>query len=145
MHIALRDDEGGLNLDMDAKVIADLDRRGRAAGALVSARFDPDATFDLETGGPVKPAFPNHRWVRFRAFMAAVEDLSRWFALSRLSSSQAAADRHEPSLEDLIAGNGDVSIGYEPETTARPYYDRATRLFDGFAADLAAETAQDAR
>lgn len=145
VHVALRDDEGGLNLDMDAKVIADLDRRGRAAGALISTRFDPDATVDPETGGPVKPAFPNHRWVRFRAFMAAVEDLSRRFALSRTSSAEAAAARREPSLEDMIAGTGEVPIGYEPEAAARPYYGRATGLFDGFAADLAAEAAQDSR
>ncbi|WP_339159056.1 hypothetical protein [Methylobacterium bullatum] len=145
VHVALRDDEGGLNLDMDAKVIADLDRRGRAAGALISARFDPDATVDPETGGPIRPAFPNHRWVRFRAFMAAVEDLSRRFAISRRSSAVATAARCEPSLEDMIAGTGEMPIGYEPEAAARPYYERATGLFDGFAANLADETAQDGR
>jgi hypothetical protein len=32
VNIALRNDEGGLNLDMTPDVIADLDRRGRVAG-----------------------------------------------------------------------------------------------------------------
>jgi len=40
VNIAFRDDEGGLNLDMSPSVISDLDCRGRAAGLLISARFD---------------------------------------------------------------------------------------------------------
>lgn len=145
VHVALRDDEGGLNLDMDARGIADLDRRGRAAGALIAARFDPSKPDDPETGDPVEPAFPNHRWVRYRAFMAAVEDLSRRFALARRSSAEAAIVRGEASLEDMIAGSSPDPIGYEPDSAARPYYARATGLLDRLAADLAAETARDAR
>ncbi|MEH3066094.1 MAG: patatin-like phospholipase family protein [Methylobacterium radiotolerans] len=145
VHVALRDDEGGLNLDMDAKVIADLDRRGRAAGALIAARFDPTKPSDPETGAPAEPAFPNHRWVRFRAFMAAVEDLSRRFARSRECEARAAVDRGEASLSAMMAGPVPDPIGYEPDRTARPYYARATTLLDGFAADLAAETARDDR
>jgi hypothetical protein len=89
VNIALREDEGGLNLDMDAKVIADLDRRGRAAGLLIAARFDPKQKTDPETGGENEHMFANHRWVRFRNFMAAFEDISRRFARSRRSSDAA--------------------------------------------------------
>ncbi|MGX7709179.1 hypothetical protein [Methylobacterium sp. Gmos1] len=142
VHIALREDEGGLNLDMDAKVIADLDRRGRAAGAKIAARFDPTATADPETGDPVDRAFPRHRWVRFRTFMAAVEDLSRRFSVSLRMSAQAAAGRNEPSLDDMIMGKV-TGVGYDPYDRARDYYSRATDLFDRFARDLAAETGQD--
>lgn len=145
VHVALRDDEGGLNLDMDRRVIADLDRRGRAAGALIAARFDPDKPSDPETGAPIRPAFPNHRWVRYRAFMAAVEDMTRRFALSRRCSALAAIDRREASLEDMTAGTGLDPIGYEPDPAARPYYAHATGLLDRFAAALAAETARDPR
>jgi hypothetical protein len=74
--IALRDDEGGLNLDMDASVIADLDLRGRAAGLLISAQFDPKTLRNPETGNVNVEIFPDHRWVRFRNFMAAFEDLA---------------------------------------------------------------------
>jgi hypothetical protein len=84
--IALRDDEDGLNLDMSAKVIADLDWRGRAAGMLIAARFDPLTERDPETGDPNEPVFANHRRVRFRAFMASFEDMSRRFARSRRAS-----------------------------------------------------------
>ena len=142
VHIALREDEGGLNLDMDAKIIADLDRRGRAAGTLIAARFDPDAKIDPETGGEVRHAFSNHRWVRFRTFMAAVEDLSRRFAVSLRQSAKAAQIRKEPSLNDMIVRQIDT-VGYEPATAARAYYREAITLLDRFAADLAAQTMQD--
>jgi hypothetical protein len=58
VHIALREDEGGLNLDMNSKVIEDLDLRGRAAGLLISARFDPLAKTDPETGSHNEQGFP---------------------------------------------------------------------------------------
>lgn len=90
VNIKLREDEGGLNLDMSPRVIADLDQRGRAAGLLISARYDPEATRDPETGRANKEIFANHRWVRFRNFMAAFEDLSRRFARSRRASDKAA-------------------------------------------------------
>ena len=76
VNIALREDEGGLNLDMSPAVIADLDQRGRAAGLLISARFDPEQPIDPETGMANEQIFANHRWVRFRNFMSSFEDLA---------------------------------------------------------------------
>jgi predicted acylesterase/phospholipase RssA len=51
--------EGGMNLDMGPTEVAALAQRGRCAGAALQQRFD----------------FTNHRWVRYRSFMQAVEDL----------------------------------------------------------------------
>jgi len=100
--ITLLPEEGGLNLDMSQEVIDSLDWRGRAAGILIAARFDPDVTKDPKTGQSNESMFANHRWVRYRNFMAAFEDLSRRFAQSSRDSNDAAQRRGEPSLDVLI-------------------------------------------
>jgi hypothetical protein len=139
--IALRADEGGLNLDMDAGVIADLDLRGRAAGLLISARFDPSATIDPETGGANAEVFANHRWVRFRNFMAAFEDISRRFAFSRLRSDDAARVRGESLLSTMIAGTAKENLGYYPlPIRARAFCEETTNEFESLALNLANKT-----
>jgi hypothetical protein len=139
--IALRADEGGLSLDMDAGVIADLDLRGRAAGLLISARFDPSVTIDPETGGANAEVFANHRWVRFRNFMAAFEDISRRFAFSRLRSDDAARVRGESLLSTMIAGKAKENLGYYPlPIRARAFCEEATNEFEGLALHLADKT-----
>jgi predicted acylesterase/phospholipase RssA len=139
--IALRADEGGLNLDMDAKVIADLDLRGRAAGLLISARFDPGATTDPETGGANVEVFANHRWVRFRNFMAAFEDVSRRFAMSRFRSDDAAQARGESLLSTMIEGKAKDFLGYYPlPDRARAFCEDATKEFTNLALRLADKT-----
>jgi predicted acylesterase/phospholipase RssA len=140
VNIALRDDEGGLNLDMPAKTIADLDLRGRAAGLQISARYDPKAAIDPETDLPNQEIFANHRWVRFRNFMAAFEDMSRRFALSRQASDQAATARDEPRVERMIAGDTDVKLGYPAPTSARGYYRSTTQGLEDFAIAMADQT-----
>jgi hypothetical protein len=139
--IALRADEGGLNLDMDAGVIADLDLRGRASGLLISARFDPSATIDPETGGANAEVFANHRWVRFRNFMAAFEDISRRFAFSRLRSDDAARVRGESLLSTMIAGTAKEKLGYYPlPIRARAFCEETTNEFESLALHLADKT-----
>jgi predicted acylesterase/phospholipase RssA len=126
VHVALRDDEGGLNLDMDKKIISDLDLRGRAAGLLISARFDPLCTTDPETGQSNRQVFAKHRWVRFRNFMAAFEDLSRRFAIARRESDAAARQRGELLLDAMIEGKAWERLGYPAPAGARPYFSKAT-------------------
>ena len=139
--IALRDDEGGLNLDMDASVIADLDLRGRAAGLLISAQFDPKALRNPETGNVNVEIFPNHRWVRFRNFMAAFEDLSRRFATSRRMSDVAAGVREESLLNTMIDAGAKEKLGYYPiPVEARPFYRKFTDDFEQLALKMAAAT-----
>lgn len=142
--IALREDEGGLNLDMSPDVIADLDRRGLAAGLLISARFDPEARQDPETGAVNEEIFANHRWVRFRNFMAAFEDLSRRFARSRCLSDKAAALRGESLLDDMIAGRAKEKLGYPAPQAAQAYFQTATDDFERLAVKMAAMTRADA-
>jgi hypothetical protein len=140
VNIALRNDEGGLNLDMNSDVIADLDQRGRTAGLLASARFDPNQEIDPETGDANQQVFADHRWVRFRNFMASFEDTSRRFARSRRASDVAAAQRGESKLEDMIAGKATEKIGYPAPSSAREYYQEVTDQLEQMALQMAART-----
>jgi predicted acylesterase/phospholipase RssA len=140
VNIALREDEGGLNLDMSTNVIADLDRRGRAAGLLIAARFDPRTPYDPESGAPNEEIFANHRWVRFRNFMAAFEDLSRRFARSRRTSDAAAEVRGEWLLEEMIRGPANKELGYPAPKAAQGYYRTVTDDFEQLALNMAAAT-----
>jgi hypothetical protein len=140
VNIALREDEGGLNFDMNANVIADLDRRGRAAGLLIAARFDPEARYDPESGKRNEEIFANHRWVRFRNFMAAFEDLSRRFARSRRKSDVAAEVRGESLLETMIKDEAAEKLGYPAPKAARDFYNMVTDEFEQLALKMAAAT-----
>jgi predicted acylesterase/phospholipase RssA len=140
VHVALRDDEGGLNLDMSGNVVADLDRRGRAAGLLISARFDPLTAVDPETGEPNAQVFANHRWVRYRNFMAAFEDLARRYATARRASDRAGSIRCEPSLEDMISGSAPARVGYPAPPGARDYFREVTDAFEALALNMAGRT-----
>ncbi|QUS39354.1 hypothetical protein RPMA_11280 [Tardiphaga alba] len=144
VNIALRENEGGLNLDMPASVISDLDFRGRAAGLLISARFDPERETDPETGSPNEEMFTNHRWVRYRNFMASFEDLSRRFARSRRSSDDAAQARGKPSITRIIDGDDGGKIGYPAPREARPYYVSVTKDLETLALSMAEQTRRNA-
>jgi hypothetical protein len=102
VHIAMRDHEGGMNLDMPPEVIRDIALRGTLAGRLIAARFDPNATTDPQTGTAISISLVNHRWTRFRTFMAALEETGRRFLVSRAASDSAALARGEPILNHLI-------------------------------------------
>jgi predicted acylesterase/phospholipase RssA len=145
VNIALREGEGGLNLDMDAKTIADLDRRGRAAGLLIAARFDPAQKVDPETGGENENMFANHRWVRFRNFMASFEDISRRFARARRASDTAATQRGESQLDDMIDGMATEKLGYGVPSGAGTYYRNVTNELEQLALRMAAETRMNPR
>jgi predicted acylesterase/phospholipase RssA len=136
VHVALRDHEGGLNLDMFEATIADLARRGTLAGELIAARFDPFALVDPQTGSPLDATigFTNHRWIRFRTFMASLENLGRSFVLSLERSASAAAERNEAPLDELIRKGGAApgqrgKIGYELVKKQRSFIEKETRAF----------------
>jgi len=143
VNIALRPDEGGLNLDMPANTLDDLDYRGRAAGLLIAARFDPLAATDPKTGKANVNVFANHRWVRFRNFMASFEDSSRRFAASRRKSDVAAVERRESVLDTMIAGQAPEKIGYPVLSVARDFFRRTTDALEQLALTMAAATRAD--
>jgi hypothetical protein len=79
VHVALAPDEGGLNLRMPAGIIAQIAERGERAAELLAARFAFEPKLDPQNGKKIKLTWDNHRWVRFRSFLAAFEDVARRF------------------------------------------------------------------
>jgi Patatin-like phospholipase len=79
VHVSLAEDEGGLNLNMPREIIAALGDRGERAGMLLAARFAPHPGKDPKTNKHIRLSWDNHRWVRYRSMMAAIEDLARRF------------------------------------------------------------------
>jgi hypothetical protein len=89
--------------------------------------------------------FPNHRWVRYRNFMAAFEDLSRRFAIARRKSDDAASQRAESPLNDMIAGQAQETLGYPAPAAARAYYRQTTDDLEQLALAMADVTRADPR
>jgi predicted acylesterase/phospholipase RssA len=79
VHVALAADEGGLNLRMPVGIIARIAERGERAAELLAARFAFKPKLDPQNGKKIKLTWDNHRWVRFRSFLAAFEDVARRF------------------------------------------------------------------
>jgi hypothetical protein len=88
VHVALSEDEGGLNLNMDEDIILRVAERGERAGELLAARFSPEPGNDPQTDEPIVLTWDNHRWVRYRSFMAALEELTRRFRATWLKSEE---------------------------------------------------------
>lgn len=68
-HVLLNPDEGGFNLSMDHDMILEIAGRGKEAAVALRQRFGDV----LQPPADVTLSWANHRWVRFRAFMAAME------------------------------------------------------------------------
>ena len=79
VHLALKEGEGGLNLNMPDELIKSVAARGECAGELLAARFSPKPGNDPKTGQPIQLTWDNHRWVRYRAMMAGLENVARSF------------------------------------------------------------------
>ncbi len=91
-HVLLGQKEGGLRLTMDATTIESIAARGQEAAATLRAHFG-DAPPD-----EVTLTWSNHKWVRFLAFMPALEGmLEHWSAAFNDRSTQ-------PSFDDLLSG-----------------------------------------
>lgn len=117
VHIALRDNEGGFNLAMPKDVISNLAKRGQYAGQLIGDTFNPAKTQTVSGG--ISHGFANHRWVRFRSFMAAFEALGRQFVTSYDASDKAGA----PTFDEMIESEKDGSrkIGFRLIDAQQPF------------------------
>ncbi len=79
VHVALADDEGGLNLSMPPETVRAIGARGECAGTLLAARFASNPGKDPKTKKAIRLTWDNHRWIRYRTFMAAFELVGRRF------------------------------------------------------------------
>ena len=115
VHVKLAEDEGGLNLSMPPKIIEALGERGERAGKLLADRFAPTPTgnevlTDPKTGEPVVLTWDNHRWVRYRSFMAAVELVARRF---RATWKDVTTQKNWRLYDDLLnRAQGDPPVSY---------------------------------
>jgi predicted acylesterase/phospholipase RssA len=66
-HVCLGPGEGGLNLDMPQEKVREIAGIGTRAGLLLSRRFAPGSSARLN--------WDNHRWIRFRSILAALEEM----------------------------------------------------------------------
>jgi hypothetical protein len=73
-HVKLDKDEGGMNLTMPQARIIELSARGRDAAALLRDAY----TAPYDSG--LKITWDNHRWVRLRLALAALEEMHVEFA-----------------------------------------------------------------
>jgi predicted acylesterase/phospholipase RssA len=112
--IGLRAEEGGLNLDMDEKKIMPLVARGRRAGQLLVERFAVPSDGTLAKG----MTWENHRIVRFRTAMSAVQRFLR--------SYKHGYEEHQPG-DATFATLLQNASGPSHELPAYPWGNAATR------------------
>jgi hypothetical protein len=107
--VYLKEDEGGLNLDMPQHAIEAIIAKGRKAGEAFTNGPNPAAPQQMYFD------FDQHQWVRFRVFMAQLErevsnlrcSLSEPNAASQLISNQLIATYDEVINKQLCAYNGE--------------------------------------
>jgi hypothetical protein len=99
VHVAIGEDEGGLNLSMPPEIVEAVGERGNCAGELLTARFAPNPGLDPKTKKPIRLTWDNHRWVRYRSFIAALELAARRFHASWTNVGKALPWR---SYYDLL-------------------------------------------
>ena len=86
VRVRLKDDEGGVNLNMEAKKIKDVAKRGGEAARELIARFQPPAS-----------GWNDQRWLRFRVTLEALQGR---FKQAGLALNHSAP--HVETYDDLI-------------------------------------------
>ncbi|HEX8262943.1 MAG TPA: patatin-like phospholipase family protein [Allosphingosinicella sp.] len=111
VHIRMLPGEGGLNLAMSQATVRRLDSRGRLAGRVIGERFRPGCTTDPLYGGELKLNWSNHRFVRFRSFIAALE-----VSVAHFVGGWRKDESSRPSVDEMIdrtaAGTPAPYVGY---------------------------------
>ena len=98
VHVALADNEGGLNLSMPPENVRAIGERGECAGTLLAARFASHPGKDPKTKKAIRLTWDNHRWIRYRTFMAAFELMGRKFGATWQRSDWPETQQTYPEL-----------------------------------------------
>lgn len=99
VNIELDSGEGGLHLDTPPEVIETLSTRGRMAAKLLKARYSGQDSTDPRSGDRIVLDWNNHRWVRLRSVIAALE-----LTILQLRSGWTHGGG-SPSYKDLFNGS----------------------------------------
>lgn len=105
-HVLLAPNEGGLNLTMDPATIESVAARGREAAATLRAHFGATPPEGVTL------TWSNHKWVRFLAFMPALEEAME-------SCAAAFPDRTAPPSFDDLLTDGASLPSYKISATQR--------------------------
>jgi predicted acylesterase/phospholipase RssA len=102
VHVCHSDDEGGMNLNMESKIIGDLAAGGESAAQKLREAFVPGA--DARAGG-----WYNHRRIRMRTLLAGIDQ-----QLRRMHAVLGRAD--VPTWVDVALDDGEhVAYRYEKQ------------------------------
>jgi hypothetical protein len=96
VHINFDGDEGGLNLKMPRETLGRLSERGRFAGVALRERFSKP------NPEPGEMSWENHRWIRYRTAMSALEGLLHAFR----SVYEHPEDGDTPYADLIASANG---------------------------------------
>jgi predicted acylesterase/phospholipase RssA len=96
VHVVLKPDEGGINLNMDPATVAKLAKYGEEAGDILCTQFDLDA----------------HRWRRFLVAMARMEQ-----TLDEVATSYYSVTGGTEDFEDFLTRYPQVAEHYKQSPT----------------------------
>jgi predicted acylesterase/phospholipase RssA len=102
VRVPLTPDEGGLNLDMAPELIAALTKRGTEAAEVLMQHFDVPAVHP-------KMTWDNHRWIRFRSFLAALEKTVTQL-VGAINEPENQDRSYQDWLVELKAAKGDAGL-----------------------------------
>jgi hypothetical protein len=127
VHVKLAEHEGGMNLNMGSDLIEEIGARGERAGELLAARYGPNPEKDPQSGDDIELTWDNHRWIRYRATMAAFEDLARRFRKAWRDAAKQKPWRGYDALLDR--GSKDAPTSYPLQRPdQQKFASEATRL-----------------
>jgi len=94
VHVYLTKEEGGLNLNMSAKLVANLSQYGTDAAQKLIDHF----IYGTDNGVPTPMTWENQRWIRYRSTMALLETF-----LGRFTKAIRNPEAGDPPYFTLIA------------------------------------------
>ncbi len=120
-HVGLEPHEGGMNLSMPEEVIRAVSERGGDAGRLLVDRFGENGAHPMN--------WDNHRWVRFRSTMCALEEFLEKVVRGYTDTATAQPFR---SYEQLLnRGPAEDPTSYRYKAAQRDFANKAvTQLVD---------------
>ena len=100
VHVKLAADEGGINLNMPSQAIMRVSYRGKCERSYWLRGCGSEPGKDPQTCKDIELTWDNHRWVRYRSVMTALELFAR-----RLQATWMDASKPWRSYRELLSRN----------------------------------------